>query len=232
MTPKLWFRMFLGMFAIFAVGMLLRAGFHKGKNVVTNLAEGSGSITIPLLSMPFRVGDATLGTLQRVRIDRSAPKVVSGFHLFARLDDTVALARFDNCRLTVTDPNNIDEKTSFACATLDDSSKQAMVAFGTVTLQPSGREFVLLIPESVRRDIQNASNGDNTSDSTGGQKVDIAAADGGTMDIKVNGKSILSMKGDSNGGHLVVHDENGKEVVNMSVTAPPAAPAPKAPKKP
>jgi hypothetical protein len=229
MTPKLWFRMFLGMFAIFAVGMLLRAGFHKGRNAVTHITEGSGSITIPLLSMPFRVGDATLGTLQRVRIDRSAPKVVSGFHLFARLDDTVALARFDNCRLTVIDPNNLDEKTSFACASVDDSSKQAMVAFGTVTLQPSGREFVLLIPESVKRDLQNGSGTSADASSTAGETVDIATANAGSMDIKVNGKSILSMKGDSNGGHLIVHDENGKEVVNMSVTAPPAAPAPKKP---
>ena len=229
MTPKLWFRMFLGMFAIFAVGMLLRAGIHKGRSAVTSLTEGSGSITIPLLSMPFRLGDMKLGTLQRVRIDRSAPKIVSGFHLFARLDDTVAIARFDNCRLTVTNPGNIDEKTSFACATVDDSAKQAMVAFGTVTLQPSGKEYVLLIPEAVRLDIQNASSNGADSGSSAGQKVDIAAADAGTMDIKVNGKSVLSMKGDSNGGHLVVHDANGKEVVNMSVTAPPAAPAPKKP---
>jgi len=229
MTPKLWFRMFLGMFAIFAVGMLLRAGIHKGKQAVTGLTEGSGSITVPLLSMPFRLGDAKLGTLQRVRIDRSAPKIVSAFHLYARLDDTVALARFDDCRLTVTDPNNIDEKTSFACATVDDSTKQAMVAFGTVTLQPSGREYVLLIPEAVRRDIQHASSNGADSVSAAGQTVDVAAADGGTMNITVNGKSVLSMKGDSTGGHLVVRDEKGKEVVNMTVTAPPAAPAPKKP---
>ena len=229
MTPKLWFRMFLGMFAIFAVGMLLRVGIHKGQSAVASLTEGSGSITVPLLSMPFRVGDAKLGTLQRVRIDRSAPKVVSGFHLFARLDDTVAIARFDNCRLTVTNPNNIDENTSFACASVDDSSAQVMVAFGTVTLQPSGREYVLLIPDAVRRDIQNASSDRADSASRAGQTVDIAAADAGTMNIKVNGKSILSMKGDSNGGHLVVHDEHGKEVLNMSVTAPPAAPAPRKP---
>jgi hypothetical protein len=228
MTPKLWFRMFLGMFAIFAVGMLLRAGIHKGKDAVTNITEGSGSITIPLLSMPFRIGDAKLGTLQRVQIDRSAPKIVSAFHLFATLDDTVALARFDDCRLTVTDPNNIDEHTSFACASVDDSTAQAMVAFGTVTLQPSGREFILLIPESVRRDIQNASQGDAVAGDSAGDSVGIAA-EGGTMDIKVNGKSILSMKGDSTGGHLIVHDENGKEVVNMKMTAPPAAPAPKKP---
>ena len=226
MTPKLWFRMILGMFAIFAVGMLLRAGIHKGKEAVTDLTEGSGSITVPLLSMPFRLGEMKLGTLQRVRIDRSAPKLVSGFHLFAKLDDTVAIARFDNCRLTVTNPDNIDENTSFACASVEDSSSKAMVAFGTVTLQPSGRDYVLLIPEAVKCDLQ-----DVGADSLGtpGQTVDVAAAEAGSMNIKVNGKSILTMKGDSTGGHLVVRDEHGKEVVNMSVTAPPAAPAPKKP---
>jgi hypothetical protein len=227
MTPKYWFRIVLGMVAVFAVGMLLRSGIHKGRAAVESLTQGSGPITIPLLSLPFRVGDAKLGTLQRVRIERSAPKMVSGFHLWARLDDSVAIARFADCRLTVTNPNNIDENTAFACASAADSALQVMVPFGTVTLQPSGQEFVLLIPESVKRDIQNspATIADNRSNPA----VDVAATDGGAMNIKVNGKRILSMQGDSTGGHLVVRDEKGKEVVNMTVTAPPKPPAAKKP---
>ena len=229
MTPKYWFRIVLGMVAIFAVGMLFRSGIHRGRVAVASLTEGSGPITIPLLSMPFRVGDAKLGTLQRVRIERSAPKMVSGFHLFARLDDTVAVARFADCRLTVSHPNNIDENTAFACASAADSALQVMVPFGTVTLQPSGQEFVLLIPESVKRDIQHASSQAVVAGRRDSQAVAIAATDGGTMDIKVNGKSILSMKGDSTGGHLVVRDEKGKDVVNMQVTAPPTPPTARKP---
>ena len=223
MTPKYWFRILAGMLAIFAVGMVIRAGVHKGRVAVTDLTQGSGSITIPLLGVPFRLGDSKLGTLQRLRIERSAPKLISGFHLVARVDDTVAIARLSDCRLTVIDPNKINEHTSFACATAADSAKQVLVPFGTVTLEPSGQEVVLLIPESVRRDIQkdaktSAAGGNDSTD------VNIDSANG-SMDIKVNGKSILSMKGDSTGGRLVVHDEAGKEVVNMKIATPPKPPA-------
>ena len=71
------------------------------------------------------------------------------------------------------------------------------------------------------------------SDVTGGNDSGNVSIDGkeGSLDIKVNGKSILQMKGDSNGGMLVVHDESGKKVVDMKLTAPPPA-KPPAPKKP
>ena len=222
MTPKYWFRIVLGMLAIFAVGMFVRAMAHKGKVMVTDFTHGNGPITVPLLGMPFRLGGVDVGSLQRLRIERSAPKMVSGFHLYATVDDTVAIARLADCRLTVTNPDNINEHTSFTCVSAEDSAKQVMVPFGTVTLQPSGRELVLLVPESVRRDIQNHSDHPGAAERSG-DSVDIAA-DSGSMNIKVNGRDILSLKGDSSGGHMVVHDEAGKEVVNMKFSAPPARP--------
>lgn len=224
MTPKYWFRIILGMLAIFAVGMLIRSAAHKGKDMVNDLAHGNGPITVPLLGMPFRLAGSEIGSLQRLRIERSAPKMVSGFHLFATVKDTVAMARFSDCRLTVTNPNNIDEHTSFDCASVEDSAKQALVPFGTVRLEPSGKEFVLLIPESVRRDIQKdgvRAGAGGPSDSIGitGDSLDITG-DSGSMSLKVNGRDIFSLKGDSTGLHMTAHDSSGKEVVNMRITAP------------
>lgn len=218
MTPKYWLRIIAGMLAIFAVGMLIRAGLHKGRSVVTDITRGSGPITVPLLGIPFRLGDVKLGSMQKLRIERSAPKLVSGFHLYATLADTITVAQFDDCRLTVTNPDNIDEHTSFRCATVDDSASQEMVPFGSVTLQPSGREFVLLIPESVRRDIQNDPDGLglNSADSTDINADSVT----GSVNLRVNGRKILSAKFDSTGGQLVRYDSNGKEVVSVKVQTP------------
>ncbi|MEO5799212.1 MAG: hypothetical protein ABIZ70_04985 [Gemmatimonadales bacterium] len=228
MTPKYWFRIIFGMLAIFTVGMLFRAGFRKGRGAIHEIADGSGTINIPLLGLPFKLESAKLGSLQRLSIERSSPKTVTGFHLYATLSDTVALAKFDDCRLTVTNPNNINEHTSFRCASVEDSTSQEMVPFGTVTLQPSGRDVVLLVPESVKRDLQH--NRDGEANGNGSDSVDMNLdSSNGSMNLKVNGKDIFSMKGDSTGGHIVVHDGKGKEVVNLKMTAPPKPPAVKKP---
>jgi hypothetical protein len=232
MTPKYWFRIIFGMLAIFAVGMIIRAGINKGRHVVTDIAHGSGPITVPLLGMGLKLDDVRLGSLQKMRIERDAPKRVAAFRLYGTLDDESALAKFDGCRLTVTNPNDIDENTSFHCASLEDSTSQEMVQFGSVTLMPSGREFVLLIPDAVRRDIQKDADEDMNDVSGGNDSGNVTSeSKDGSLDIKVNGKTILQMKGDSNGGMLVVHDESGKKVVDMKVTAP-TPPKPAAVKKP
>lgn len=220
MTPKYWMKIIAGILGIFVVGMVLRAGVNKGRQTVKDVVHGDGPINIPLLGMPFRMDNIKLGSLQQLRIERSAPKMVTGFHLAATLDDSTALARFEDCRLTVTNPNHIDEKTSFRCATATDSATQVLVPFGSITLAPSGKEYIVLLPESVRRDIQKE--GANVAPGDGEDAdVQIDSGEHGGLSVKVNGKNIVSMHGDSNGGRLVVHDANGKEVVNIRATAPP-----------
>ncbi|MES2305530.1 MAG: hypothetical protein V4558_08480 [Gemmatimonadota bacterium] len=227
MTPKYWFRIIFGMLAIFAVGMIIRAGVQKGRGAIHEIADGSGTINIPLLGLPFKFEGAKVGSLQRLSIERSAPKTVTGFHLYATLSDTVAIAKFDDCRLTVTNAKNIDEHTSFRCATIEDSTSEQMVPFGSMTLQPSGREFVLLIPESARRDFQHEQ-ADSSAEAGDSSNVDIDTA-GGNFDLKVNGKSVISSKFDSNGGRLIVNGDHGKRVVDLKVTNPPKPPVVKKP---
>ena len=72
MTPKYWFRIIFGMLAIFTVGMILRAGVRKGKHVVTDIAQGSGPITVPLLGLPFKLDDVKIGSLQLALRNRLA----------------------------------------------------------------------------------------------------------------------------------------------------------------
>lgn len=223
MTPKYWFRIIFGMLAIFFVGMLVRSTVHKGRRAIGAVTHGSGPITIPLLGMGFKLDNERLGSLQKLRIERNAPKLVTGFHLYATLDDTAAIARFNDCRLTVSNPDNIDENTSFRCASAEDSTSEEMVNFGSVTLMPSGKVLTLYIPESVRRDIQKNNMGERNDGDSG--NVEMNEKDG-SFDLKVNGKSIVSSTFDSNGGHFIVHSEQGKEVVNLKVQAPPAPATP------
>lgn len=227
MTPKYWFRIIFGMLAIFTVGMLVRSGFNKGRHAIGEVTHGSGPITVPLLGMSFKLDDVRLGSLQKLRIERDAPKQVAAFRLYGTLDDDAALAKLDGCRLTVTNAHDIDENTAFRCASVEDSTSEELVQFGSVTLQPSGREFVLLIPESVRRDIQRDGMGNDGNDGDN-DSVDVQTGDG-SFDLKVNGKSVISSKFDSTGGRLVVHGEQGKEVVDMKIKAPPPPPAAKKP---
>lgn len=212
MTWKSWAKILLGMLAIFAVGMVIRSAAGEGKRKITALTDGSGPITLPLMGAAFKLGDARLGDMQKLRIERSAPKLVSGFYLTVRLDDSVSLDRFDDCRLTVDNPNDIDENTAFLCATAEDSTDQAMVQFGSVTLQPSGREVALLVPKAFYDEVRS---GHETDQGTGNDdSVDVNVGEGG-LHVKVNGKDVVSMTADSNG--VVVKDEHGKKVVNVKV---------------
>lgn len=220
MTWTSWVKIVLGMLVIFAVGMVIRSGVREGKRTITNIADGSGPITLPLMGAAFKMDDMRLGAMQKLRIERSAPKVVSGLYLTVRLDDSVPLSRFDECRLTVDNPNDIDENTTFLCASAEDSTDKEMVEFGRVTLQPSGREVALLVPKAFRDEIQKnghheiqeiSDNADSSDDN-----VDVNAGPGG-LHVKVNGKDVVSMTADSTG--VVVKDEHGKKVVDVKIDA-------------
>lgn len=242
MTPKDWFKIVLGMFAIFGVGMLVRAGIMTGKSKVEALAHGTESISIPMLGMPFRTTSGELGSIQRLYVDRSAPKRVSGFRLAVTLNDGVDVTQFADCEITVTNPETIDENTAFTCLTEADSGFEDLVQFGTITFRPSGQVHRLMVPESVRDQIRDAGRepaaaavmDDASGDSTFEMTADSAA---GSLSIKVNGRQLVDIRGDSDGGTVLIIDpETGKKLVDIrggegtasiriDAGAPPAPPA-------
>jgi len=242
MTPKDWIKIVLGMLVIFGVGMTVRAGIMSGKSKVEELTQGTSSISIPMLGMPFRTAAGEIGTIQRLYVDRSAPKQVSGFRLAVTLKDGVDVDQFDHCEVTVTNPETIDENTAFTCLTAADSGFDELVQFGSITFRPSGEVHRLMVPRSVRDEIRQAgrdpavaaaaaSSGDSSFEMT-------ADSSDGRLSIKVNGRQLVDIRGDSNGGTVLIIDpETGKKLVDIrggeggssiTIDAPPKPAAPPA----
>lgn len=247
MTPKDWFKIVLGMLVIFGVGMVVRAGIMTGKSKVEELAMGTSSISVPMLGMPFRTAAGELGSIQRLHVDRSAPKVVSGFRLAVTLAEGVDVDQFDDCEITVSNPESIDENTAFTCLTEADSGFSELVQFGTITFRPSGETHRLMVPQSVRDEIQQAGRepaaAAAVAESGGAGSFEMTAdSSDGRLSIKVNGRQLVDIRGDSNGGTVLIIDpETGKKLVDIrggeggssiTIDAPPKPAVPPATGRP
>ncbi|MCA9763007.1 MAG: hypothetical protein KC544_07775, partial [Gemmatimonadetes bacterium] len=126
------------------------------------------------------------------------------------------------------------EDTRFTCLTAADPGFEELVNFGTIRFEPSGQVHRLMVPASVRDEIRHADGGSGVAEASA---VETQSTDGG-LSIKINGKSIVDIHGDSAGGVVRINDpETGKSIVDISSGAEGAAvsvdapPAPKAPAK-
>lgn len=152
-----WMRILLGAAAIFAIGMLGITLYRRGAAKVGEVVAGAGPLTIPLPFVPFELGGNRLGTLERLVVNRDAPKKVASVELQVKIDDSLVAQGLAGCRLaanlesdsgTSGDLNvhvRRKDRPFFFCAG-DDSS---LVEFGTVTLNPGEVEVPLLVPESL-----------------------------------------------------------------------------------
>ena len=131
MTFKYWMKIVLGMLVIFAIGTFVVREVRSGKAFINS----DRAIDIPMLGASFKLGGERLGKIQRLRIERSSPRRVSGLDLAVALDSNVAVSRLDGCVLAITDARNIDKNTTFVCATPADQARLQLVPFGTVTIR-------------------------------------------------------------------------------------------------
>ena len=242
MTFKYWLRIVLGMLVIFAIGAFGVRTFRHGEAFINS----DRAIDIPMLGASFKLGGERLGKIQRLRVERDSPRHVSGVNLTVTLDSSVQVSRFDGCSLAIVDVKNIDKNTTFVCAAPADQARLQLVPFGTVTVRSGNQsrvDLVLLVPQSVATDLQQ-SVVDKSGPSDAGN-VDING-DSGSFRLRVNGKDIVSIvgdsaggsikvfdgkgraivdiAGDSNGGHVTVKDSTGKTKVNVKATNPPRKP--------
>lgn len=227
MTPKYWIKIVLGMFAIFVVGMVVVRGVNAGKRKVRDFAEGTSSITVPMFGAAFSVGGAQLGGIKSLRIERDAPKVVGGFHLAVDLKDGVDVNQFDDCEITVEDPERIDEHTQFACLTAADSSFASLVQFGTVTFQPSGETHRLMVPRQVVAEIQSAgadSAHAATNAAATAAEASAAPADAGDRNVVIDADSSKGQVRITINGREIVNVQGNKSGATIRVT-PPKPPA-------
>ena len=146
MTTKYWLKIILGMLAVFAVGMVIATGIKKGTQTVHALVEGTDAVTLPMLGVPFMLGDAKLGAIQSMRIERDNPKQVSGFHLKVRLDDPQALATLATCQISLDDPSRISSARSVAMTSRTESRVPSSARSGRVTRGGTASTTAILSP--------------------------------------------------------------------------------------
>ncbi len=200
----------LGMAAVFGIGMVVASGVDAGKHQVHEYVNTNATITVPLLGLPFRTAKGELGSMRKLSIERSAPDMIESFDLTVRLKDGVSADQFNNCEVTVVDPENLNEHTTFTCLTAADSGFEDLVHFGYVHFEPSGARHRLMIPTSVRDDIQK--HGDKGATVAGDSN-----AHEGDLNIKVNGKSVVEIHGDSVGGTVMIRNpETGEPIVDIN----------------
>jgi hypothetical protein len=149
-----------------------------GRNVKQSIVT-SKDITIPLGSfVGFKLDGIRVGSIRQIRIRRSEPKVLAGFDVRVRLSDTAAFTRLQDCRLSVNDIKNLDERSSFLCLPSDSGYEP----FGEVTayISDPDREdptlvLPLLLPSQAVAEIRRG--GDPSA--PGSDKADSIAAEVG-----------------------------------------------------
>jgi hypothetical protein len=169
-----WLRILFGALAVFCIGMVGVTIFRHGRAKVTEVVAGSGPLTIPLPFVPFQLDGNKLGTVERLVVNRDAPKKVSSVDLEVKLDDSLFAQGLAGCRLAANlesdsatrgdinvHVNRMGDKAFFFCA----KSDSGLVPFGTVTMHPGDVTVPLLVPHTLAETLQSGRWGDQT-DST------------------------------------------------------------------
>jgi hypothetical protein len=165
-----WLLILLGALAVFAVGMIGVTFARRTRDKVTAVVTGSGPLSIPLPFVPFELEGNKLGRLERLVVNREAPKKVSSVDLEVKLDDSLLVQGLAGCRLAANlesdssksgDINfrshKIEDRAFFFCA----KSDSGLVEFGTVKLAPGDVTVPLLVPVSLAEQMRAGNWGDH-----------------------------------------------------------------------
>jgi hypothetical protein len=167
-----WLRILLGALAVFAIGMIGVTLARRTKDTVTAVVTGSGPLSIPLPFVPFELEGNKLGRLERLVVNREAPKKVSSVDLEVKLGDSLLVQGLAGCRLAANlesdssrsgDINfrshRLEDRAFFFCARSD----SGLVDFGTVKLTPGDVTVPLLVPVSLAEQLRAGNWGDHDS---------------------------------------------------------------------
>ncbi|HET7239669.1 MAG TPA: hypothetical protein VFI77_00845 [Gemmatimonadales bacterium] len=165
-----WLRILLGALAVFAVGMIGITFARRTRDKVTAVVAGSGPLSIPLPFVPFELEGNKLGRLERLVVNREAPKKVSSVDLEVKLDDSLLVQGLAGCRLAANlesdssksgDINfrshRLEDRAFFFCARSD----SGLVEFGSVKLTPGDVNLPLLVPVSLAEQMRAGNWGDH-----------------------------------------------------------------------
>jgi len=176
-----WLRILMGAFAIFVIGMIGVALVRRGRSRVESVIASSEPLSIPLPFVPFQLNGSKLGTIERLTINRDAPKKVSSIELQVKMEDSLVAKGLAGCRLAANIENDssksgrhrdvdvnvhlnrLHERTFFFCTKSDSGFEE----LGSATLIPGDVELPLLVPESLAEQLRSGEWG-NDADSTDG----------------------------------------------------------------
>jgi hypothetical protein len=165
-----WLRILLGALAVFAVGMIGITFARRTRDKVTAVVTGTGPLSIPLPFVPFELEGNKLGQLERLVVNREAPKKVSSVDLEVKLDDSLVVQGLAGCRLAANiesysrksgeinfRSHRLEDQAFFFCA----KSDSGLVEFGTVKLTPGDVTVPLLVPVSLAEQMRAGNWGDH-----------------------------------------------------------------------
>jgi hypothetical protein len=171
---KYWLRIFIGAFAIFAIGMVGVNLVRRGHAKFHTLLASADPLSIPLGFVPFVLEGERLGQLEEVVILRNTPRQVRAVELEVDLADSLVAQGLRGCRLAAnfeSDPKepglNIrasrGARNTFSCLA-GDSTPAEFVEFGEAIFQPGEVRVPLYLQAELVTEMHQALAADSTSE--------------------------------------------------------------------
>jgi hypothetical protein len=168
-----WLKIFLGAFAIFAIGMIGVTLFRSGVEQVHRVVESDSPIDIPVAFVPFVMKGERLGTLKHIVLRRSAPREVEEVELRVDVGDSLVAQGLSECRLAAHFEGdqgrrgvNIhpkgDSTGAFFCLQ-GDSIPEDLVEFGEAVFLPGDVRVPLFLQRDLVADLEEGFAGDSAA---------------------------------------------------------------------
>lgn len=171
-----WMKIALGACAIFLVGYVGVMAFRSSVHRFKRLTESSDAVSIPLAFLPFTLDGVKAGTFKQVRLERDAPKSLTGITVRIALADSADVARIQACRITLEgNGNDFDPSRGFRCLAPGEADS-ALVPFGEVRFtvrHGDGFSVPLLLDSAAVADMRNS--GGAEINATVGAEAEAAA---------------------------------------------------------
>ena len=160
-----WFRILLGAFAIFAIGMVGVSLIRRGVAKVNSVVDSDEPLTIPLAFVPFVLSGERLGTLDHVMVLRDSPRQVRSVELAVELEDSLLAQGLAGCRLATNfesdrkggsgiDIRTVDSsKSTFWCLS-GDSVPADLVEFGEAVFEPGEVRVPLYLQQDLVQELR------------------------------------------------------------------------------
>jgi len=160
-----WVRIMVGALIIFAIGMVGVTLVRRGMVKVNDVVHGSGPISLPIAFIPFEIDGNKLGKLDRVVLERSAPKKISSVRVDVNLKDPLVAQGLSQCKLAANfDASGEHSKGihikageghqgTFRCLGAGPTDS-TLVEFGQTVLHPGEVTLPLFLPKELVDNLQ------------------------------------------------------------------------------